>query len=85
MAGNGRVGHLAPLTPAVVDVGVADAAELDVDQDVTGTDVAALDGQRGERLAGGQGAVGLAVLVWGGGVCVVRLVMPTKKAPFAQN
>jgi hypothetical protein len=30
----------------VVDVGVADPAELDVDQDVTQTDVAALDGQR---------------------------------------
>jgi hypothetical protein len=59
VAGNGRVGHLAPLTAAMVDVGVADAAELDVDQDVTGTDVAPVDGQRDERLAGGRGAVGL--------------------------
>src|SRR5262249_43061090 len=38
-----------PLVARLVDVGVADAAELDVDDDVVRSGLAALDGQRSER------------------------------------
>ena len=49
VAGDQRVGLRAPVAADGVDVGVADAGELDVDQDVVRADVAALDG------GGGQG------------------------------
>ena len=42
----GKIG-LAPLVAGLVDVGVADAGELDLDQDVVRADVAALDGGLG--------------------------------------
>jgi hypothetical protein len=47
----------APVTVDGVDVGVADAGVLDRDEDVVLTDRAALDGDRGQRLAGGRGCV----------------------------
>jgi hypothetical protein len=42
-----------------VDVGVADAGVLDVDQDVVGEDVASLDGDRDEGFGSGRGCVGV--------------------------
>src|SRR3712207_8332490 len=41
-----------------VDVGVADAGVLDLDQDVVRADVPALDGGRSQGLAGGGSRVG---------------------------
>ena len=46
----------APLVARLVDVGVADAAEEDVDQHVVRARVAALDGERREGGAGGSAA-----------------------------
>jgi hypothetical protein len=68
VARDGRVRDFAPLAAAVVDVGMADAAELDLDQDVAWTDCASLDRQRDERLADGRRAerAGAARLCWAG-------------------
>ena len=52
VARDGRVGDLAPLAAREVDVGVADAAELDVDPDVLRPDGSTLDLQRAERCVG---------------------------------
>ena len=52
VAGDDRVVRLAPLALDGVDVGVADAGELDVERDVVRADVAALDGGLGQRLGG---------------------------------
>jgi hypothetical protein len=63
VAGDGRVGDLPPFATGEVDVGVADAAEADVDAHVLGTDGAAFDAQRlkpgvgrlrADRLSGGR-------------------------------
>ena len=59
VAGHDREGLRAPVAADGVDVGVADAGVLDLDQDVVGADVAALDGGGGQRLAGGGGGVGV--------------------------
>ena len=58
VAGDHRVGDLAPLAADGVDVGVADPAELDVDQHVARPDLTALDGQRVQGVRGGGGTVG---------------------------
>ena len=52
VAGNQRVGLGTPVAADGVDVGMADAGVLDLDEDVVGAEVAALD--RG----GDQGSVG---------------------------
>ena len=57
VAGNQRVGLRAPVAADSVDVGVADAGVLDLDQDVVRADVAALDGGGDERLGRGRGCV----------------------------
>ena len=54
VAGDERVGRRTPVAADGVDVGVADAGELDLDQDVVRADVAALDGGAGERLGRGR-------------------------------
>ncbi len=59
MAGDDGVGHRTPLTARVVDVGVADAAELDLDEDVVRAEVTTLDGRRTEGLRRGRGRVGI--------------------------
>jgi hypothetical protein len=40
-----------------MDIGVADAGELDIDGDIEGTDLAAVDGVRDERRAGSRNGV----------------------------
>ncbi len=56
VAGDHGVHGVAPLVAGLVDVGVADAAELDVDEDVVGAGVAVLvvegDGRGGGRVGG---------------------------------
>ena len=59
VAGHDRERLGAPVAVDGVDVGVADAGVLDLDEDVVGSDVAALDGGGGQRLAGGGGGVGV--------------------------
>ena len=49
VAGNDGVGRAAPLVACGVDVGVADARELDLDEDVLRTELAPLDGDLLER------------------------------------
>lgn len=58
VAGDHGVGGRAPLAADVVDVGVADAAVLDLDEDVVGADITALDGGRRERFGRGCRGVG---------------------------
>ena len=58
VAGHDGVVGLAPLALDGVDVGVADARELDVEGHVVRPDVAALDGGLGQRLGGRCGGVG---------------------------
>ena len=59
VAGHDGEGLRAPVAVDGVDVGVADAGVLDLDEDVVGSDVAPLDDRRGQRLAGGGGCVGV--------------------------
>jgi hypothetical protein len=54
MAGNQRVGLRTPVAADGVDVRMADAGELDVDQDIVRAHVAALDGGEGELLCRGR-------------------------------
>ena len=57
VAGHHGVIHRAPLAADGVDVGVADSGVLDLDADVVGAQVAALDGAGLEGLVGGNGLV----------------------------
>ena len=57
MTGNHREDRLAPLFETLMDIGVADAGELDIDGDIEGTDLAAVDGVRDERRAGSRNGV----------------------------
>lgn len=52
-----RVGLRSPVAADRVDVRMADAGELDLDQDVVRSDVAALDGGGDEIFGGGRGGV----------------------------
>ena len=52
-----RVLLRAPVAADGVDVGVADAGELDVDQDVVRANIPALDGGRNEGVRRGRGGV----------------------------
>ena len=54
MAGHHREDRLAPLLETLMDVGVADAGELDVDGHVEGPELASGDGVRDERCAGSR-------------------------------
>jgi hypothetical protein len=59
VAGRHGVLDVAPLAAHGVQVGVADAGELDVDRDIVRPDVAALDGGLAQRLGGrGRGVCG---------------------------
>ena len=57
VAGDQRVLLRAPVAADGVDVGVADAGELDLDQDVVRADVAAFDGGGDEVLGSGRRCV----------------------------
>src|SRR5665647_2061052 len=59
VAGHQGVGDRTPFTAGGVDVGVADAGVLDLDEDVVRADVAPLDGRRGQRSCRGGGGVGV--------------------------
>jgi hypothetical protein len=59
VAGHDREGLRAPVAVDGVDVGVADAGVLDLDEDVAGSDLATVDGGRGQRETGGGGCVGV--------------------------
>ena len=54
-----RVGLRAPVAVDGVDVGVADAGVLDLDEHVVGSDCSAFDGDGDEGLAGGGRGVGV--------------------------
>ena len=54
-----RVGGRPPLRPGRVDVGVADAAVGDLDDDVVGPRIAAVEAKGLQRLGGGKRGVGL--------------------------
>jgi len=54
--GNHREAGARPLVAGLVDVRVADSAEEDLEDEVAGSGFAALDGHRGERLAGSGSA-----------------------------
>ena len=59
VAGDHGVDGVAPLVAGLVDVGVADAAELDVDEDVVGAGVAVFVVEGDERGGGGVGGVAM--------------------------
>ena len=70
VAGYDGEGLRSPVAVDGVDVGVADAGVLDLDEDVVGSDVTPLDDGGGQRLAGGGCGVGVDAHVKGA-PCVV--------------
>src|SRR6185312_13685152 len=58
MARHGGIHRVAPFVAHGVQVGMAHAAELDVDGDIVRAGYAAFDGVGAERLVGGVGGVG---------------------------
>ena len=73
VAGDHGEGLRAPVAVDGVDVGVADAGVLDLDEDVVRADGPALDGGGGQGPAGGGGGVGVDAhgscsSFWGDGV-----------------
>ena len=59
MAGDDRIARAAPVVAAGVEIAVADAGVGDLDRDIVGAQVAALEFHHLERLVGGVGAPSL--------------------------